>query len=765
MEFLGNDKRVIGSYQLDDYQADAIKNIYMRSYDILVNKNKEEILLHAPVGSGKTIMGAFSVNFFKRQMEELGYNEPISYIWISPDTGGINEQSKDSFLDILQEVNVLDIQQAKTEKRIPEDNILFVNWEKLTKSGNLMKEHTEKIVFKDIMENTHTKKVLIIDEAHIDWTKSDDSEESRVMQMIAPDLIINLTATPDKRLIKRIQKENKVYISYKTVQDAGIIKNRLIVNDGIDSGTDFKEDIKRTGNKQTPLLDVEQLLILKAIEKRNYLEEKSKELNGVDYLKPLILIQIPNANALEEITLQYVLDYLEEQLIPKDKIGIWLAETKINIDNLNEGDVEYLITKQAVTTGWNCPRAHILVKLRETGSINFDIQTIGRVMRIPRELNYSNDDLRSAFIFTPHNSFKYKGSTSNAEKEAIDELTKENNESLLKEDFTKKIGRLGVPMFKKVRTKDVYLTTDKFYKYLKENISNSKYIYDKKAQFEVKATEEIEDLNIADDIELSDTVIRKDLTNSELKRNYMQEISASYNLMNLEPYISDIIYSLLVQHDSKIAELSYEEVYNLIYNFYYVNKDAISWNISTAIKQYEHDDEILQTVEDNYIVQEKIYLGPLRKKTNDKFSYTKEPALEKESTPEENFQKFLNRQEEVKYWFKNGTSAKDFSIVYEDEGTLREYYPDFFVFDLDDNLYVLDTKANFEDDDYETTEAKYNAGVDYINKERIQMRFKELGFNDLTFSMIKYMKGKDTPFVLYEENYTNNPTKWEQFSL
>ncbi len=39
--------------------------------------------------------------------------------------------------------------------------------------------------------------------------------------------------------------------------------------------------------------------------------------------------------------------------------------------------------KQAVATGWNCTRAKILVKLRENMSEDFQIQTIGRIRRMP----------------------------------------------------------------------------------------------------------------------------------------------------------------------------------------------------------------------------------------------------------------------------------------------------------------------------------------------------------------------------------------------
>ena len=56
------------------------------------------------------------------------------------------------------------------------------------------------------------------------------------------------------------------------------------------------------------------------------------------------------------------------------------AEKSETIDWISEPDneIEFLIFKQAIDTGWDCPRAHILVKFRETHNIVFEIQTVGQ---------------------------------------------------------------------------------------------------------------------------------------------------------------------------------------------------------------------------------------------------------------------------------------------------------------------------------------------------------------------------------------------------
>lgn len=62
--------------------------------------------------------------------------------------------------------------------------------------------------------------------------------------------------------------------------------------------------------------------------------------------------------------------------------------------------------KQAVATGWDCPRAKILVKLREGMGDVFTIQTIGRIRRMPEHKHYSNELLDYAYIYTFDDTLK-----------------------------------------------------------------------------------------------------------------------------------------------------------------------------------------------------------------------------------------------------------------------------------------------------------------------------------------------------------------------
>ena len=59
-----------------------------------------------------------------------------------------------------------------------------------------------------------------------------------------------------------------------------------------------------------------------------------------------------------------------------------------------------MLFKQAIATGWDCLRAKILVKLREKGNSTFEIQTVGRIRRMPEAKHYGQDLLDNCFVYT-----------------------------------------------------------------------------------------------------------------------------------------------------------------------------------------------------------------------------------------------------------------------------------------------------------------------------------------------------------------------------
>ena len=90
-------------------------------------------------------------------------------------------------------------------------------------------------------------------------------------------------------------------------------------------------------------------------------------------------------------------------------VSKWMSEDKRDLpDNLTENDgiPIFLLMKQAISTGWDCPRAKILVKLLEGMNESFEIQTIGRIRRMPEAKHYDDDLLDFCYVYTFDEKYK-----------------------------------------------------------------------------------------------------------------------------------------------------------------------------------------------------------------------------------------------------------------------------------------------------------------------------------------------------------------------
>lgn len=76
-----------------------------------------------------------------------------------------------------------------------------------------------------------------------------------------------------------------------------------------------------------------------------------------------------------------------------------------HIEN-NESEIDFMLFKQAAGTGWDCPRAQVLLMYREISSPTFYTQTVGRILRFvePNKIDdykYKKSMTICSFVFSP----------------------------------------------------------------------------------------------------------------------------------------------------------------------------------------------------------------------------------------------------------------------------------------------------------------------------------------------------------------------------
>jgi type III restriction enzyme len=702
-----------------EYQNKAIESLVTATAD-LISKSEvgnKIIVFQSPTGSGKTYM----VSRFMRDFIEDYPENDVCFLWISIGKGELHKQSKKSIQKILgsdYRCNVLEDTFFGSRSYIERNELVVANWEKLRGkdkktgewSSKLMRE-SENVNFIEVLENTkkRRKTILIIDESHY---ASDTQRTNELRQIVNADVTLEMSATPKLQPspIDIAQKNAYfIYVNPKDVIDEGMIKKEIIINEALDKLVDDEKTSQ-------------DIIIESAYNKRLELKQAFAE-TGVD-INPLCLIQLPNSEA-GETKKEIVAQFLNSKGITENngKLAVWLSEEKSDgLDVISDfhSEVEFLIFKQAIDTGWDCPRAHILVKLRETGSYTFEVQTVGRILRMPEQMHYDNDILNRGYIYTNLQSITIAKEDYNPNiikhlkairkpiykplklqsyyKSRVDfgDITS-SFVNTLENVFCKYFGMEINPTLintaencQKVIDKFMVITPEPYDEkiIIDEIIDNTKFdeLEDKDFETFVKRTK----LRLANNdlYDIFNIIIRQNLNGFAPKRStstvrgsiyqwFRKYLSIDYNapngminIQNLFLHPNNIaVYSRLLNEATEVYKpAKKQEVKDKI-----EEKDYI-WEVKFEEFYNEHSDELFNC---NLNIYDKCYLSKIR------------------SNPEKDFEKYLEtKAEKIEWWFKNGVSKQDFfGIRYEENEFPKTFYPDYIVLLKNGKTLIADTKA------------------------------------------------------------------------
>jgi type III restriction enzyme len=415
---------------LFDFQQDALSSLHTRLAQARAYAsvdNPQAISFSAPTGSGKTIVMTALFEDILFGKPDLEPQPDAVILWIS-DMPELNEQTRlkiEGKSDRVRVRQLVTIDSSFDAERLAGGHIYFINTQKLgsdkllTREGD-SRQHTLWETLTNTARAGPDRFYVVIDEAHRGMLRTD--REAKTAQTIlqkfllgSPEdglcrmpLVLGMTATPrrfEDLLAGTIHTVLKVYVPAEDVRESGLLKDRILIH--------FPETSEKS----------QMTLLAEAANRRQIMEDRWSEYcrtEGIEPVRPILVIQVEDGTntKLTRTDLVTALSTLESA------IGrpLWEGEVAHAFHDSGEikiGDrrvryieasrieedtrINVVLFKLSLSTGWDCPRAEVMMSFRRAHDHTYIAQLLGRMVRTPLAHRVEKDAvLNDVHLYLPH---------------------------------------------------------------------------------------------------------------------------------------------------------------------------------------------------------------------------------------------------------------------------------------------------------------------------------------------------------------------------
>lgn len=394
----------------------------------------QAIVFSSPTGSGKTITIAAVLERLFRGAEGHPARPYSRVLWIS-DSPELNTQSRDKLLRACDHFgfdNLIEVDSAFDQEFLPEGKVCFINTQLLGKDKKLTQNGDNRTyTFWQTVANTvrdfPADTLLVIDEAHRGMGVSTTERNKRktiIQKFIGGSsadglppvpVILGMSATTQRfdEFLAGAGSDRttrKVHISPSEVQDSGLLKDTLVV---VNPEGAVNGDMTLLEGAAQKWKEFESLW-------QQYCEAEDEEL-----VRPVLVVQVADGvdhedasrRILTKTNLNEVVSVLSRTIGPFgkgalvhcfDKASEVVAggETirKIDASRIQDDEVAKVVFfKTALSTGWDCPRAEIMMSFRRAVDHTLIAQLVGRMIRTPLARRIERDEmLNTVNLYLPH---------------------------------------------------------------------------------------------------------------------------------------------------------------------------------------------------------------------------------------------------------------------------------------------------------------------------------------------------------------------------
>lgn len=418
---------------LKEFQEASVLNLYHEVQnarrEVAGNGRPQAIVLSAPTGSGKTIV---VTALLERILygDDAGPGDPNAcFLWVT-DQPDLNEQSRRKILTASTAFgpgDLITIDAALDQQRFSPGKVYFLNTQKVGRDTFLVTHGDERqYTIWETVSATVAGRVgsfyVVLDEAHKGMQEStrDREQAASIVQKFikgspgevpAVPLIIGISATPERflTLLGQQRPQRRVVrsedIEPADIRESGLLKDRVQLFHPDERGpTDWTLLIAATRKWQSYT---------------HHWAVYSTDQDLPEIIRPILVVQVEDAanGAVSRTDIGQALRVIEETAgpLPDEAVAHAFQEgyavvagertiRRVSPADINDDqNVRVVFFKLSLNTGWDCPRAEVMMSFRRAIDHTAIAQLVGRMVRTPlaRRID-TNDFLNTVGLYLPH---------------------------------------------------------------------------------------------------------------------------------------------------------------------------------------------------------------------------------------------------------------------------------------------------------------------------------------------------------------------------
>lgn len=392
--------------ELKEFQSTCVDRLLKEAgfarAEVSAGGKAQTLILASPTGSGKTVIATAFIESVIAGDDDWEADPEATFLWISyqPD---LNEQTRRKMLEtssLLTEDDLVTIGSDFKAHQLEPGRVHFVNAQKLGQDKHLVshgegRTHTFWETVNNTAKAAPASFYVIIDEAHKGMRTTGPGSTTIMQKFVLPDadldpigLVVGISATPQRfqeALAGPHRNTRPVEVDPNAVRDSGLLKDRVTLYHPSEAGepADF-----------TLLEQAAERLAHFASEWMTYADQEAQP-----PVNPILVVQVedakagkPTATDLEALLTRVETqmgDLEDEEIAHAFQEGSPLAAGNRSIryvapaDIQDDQDIRLVLFKQSLNTGWDCPRAEVMMSFRRAKDRTHIAQLIGRMVRTP----------------------------------------------------------------------------------------------------------------------------------------------------------------------------------------------------------------------------------------------------------------------------------------------------------------------------------------------------------------------------------------------